>query len=68
MRMVWSGGYTIDHPCMVVVTYIIIMSLNTTFFSVCPGGTSAGTNDAASTIAVPMMVLTGLIAALASLF
>ncbi|XP_064388739.1 uncharacterized protein LOC135336803 [Halichondria panicea] len=34
----------------------------------CPGGTSAGTNDAASTVAVPMMVLTGLIAALASLF
>ncbi|XP_064388738.1 uncharacterized protein LOC135336800 [Halichondria panicea] len=31
----------------------------------CP---NAGANDAASTVAVPMMVLTGLIAALASLF
>ena len=50
-------------PSMVIV--LIMMSLNTTFFSVCP---NAGANNAASTVAVPMMVLTGLIAALASLF
>ena len=50
-------------PSMVIV--LIMMSLNTTFFSVCP---NLPANDAASTVAVPMMVLTGLIAALASLF